>query len=192
MRLAVVLVAVPALALADPPAAVTLDATAVADAPCTAEVTCKTLATRTIAGKRVRVFGAYESMEDIAYVELGASTFSFTTMRYTKLMGERGEDVQTQRDWNKSPVIERGTLADGGGAAILRIPWSSYTYDKASDRRLSPVVAHAVIAVCAVGAPACSSRLDVDCPASGCTTKLTRGVLEVTAADGAHRLAVTP
>jgi hypothetical protein len=157
---------------------------------------CKTLASRTIAGQRVQVLANDETMADMAYLALSAAGgvvyFDATMMRYTPLMGERSEAVQTARDWSHPPSIVRGTLADGTPAAVIRFPWTSRPYDRASERWLGPLQPHAVVLVCALGQPpACSSRIDVDCPAKGCTASLRHGVLALATAGGVHRRPVT-
>ena len=157
---------------------------------------CKTLASRAIAGQHVQVLADDESMVDTAYLALSTSSgtayFDATTMRYTPLMGERSESVQTARDWSHPPSIAPGTLADGTPAAVIRFPWTSRHYARGSGRWLGPLQRHSVVLVCAVGQPAaCSSRIDVDCPAKGCTASLRRGALTLATASGVHRRPVT-
>lgn len=123
------------------------------------DTTCKTLASATIAGRAVRVVASSDGMDDFAHVELAGDTgpvlFQDTLMHYTKLMGERGEDVQTDSDWSATP-----TITVTGHTATITIPWRSRTYDRASGRILSAWQNHAVAMTCAVGpAPACSEPI---------------------------------
>jgi hypothetical protein len=146
-----------------------------------ADPSCKTLASRTIAGTQLRVVVATDGMDDTAYVEVGGARGAIYydhVMHYTKMMGERGDDIQTERNWSAKPRIAEGTLADGSKAAIILLPWTSHTYERATGKLLSAEALHGVIMVCAVGkAAACAPAREVDCSDKGCGPKLDRGVL---------------
>ena len=48
------------------------------------------------------------------------------------------------------PRIGEGTLADHSKAAVILVPWSSHTYDRATGKLLTGEALHGVIVVCGV------------------------------------------